>query len=68
MVEGIEDAGNLSFEVYNIQGATVKSELKNATNTRIEIGVQNLTSGIYILKAFNADGKVIGTSRLSKVD
>ncbi len=68
VVTGLEDAGNLSFEVYDMKGETVKSEIKNASDTQIEISLQNLSKGNYILKAFDADGKAAGTSRLTKVD
>lgn len=68
VVTGLEDAGNLSFEVYDLKGATVKSEVKDASNTQIEISLENLPKGSYLLKAFDANGNVAGTSCLSKVD
>ncbi len=67
-VSGFEKSGNLSFEVYDLKGAVVKSEVKNATNTQIEISVEHLSKGEYVLKAFDANGKVAGTSHLTKVD
>lgn len=67
-VSGFEKAGNLSFEVYDLKGAVVKSEVKNATNSQIEISVEHLSKGEYFLKAFDANGKVAGTAHLTKVD
>ena len=68
VVTGFEAAGNLMFEVYNLQGAVVKSEVKDASNRQIEISLQHLPRGSYILKAFDAAGKVAGVARLSKVE
>ena len=68
VVTGIKDAANLSFEVYDMKGTNVKSEVKDASNTQIEISVETLSKGSYILKAFEGSGKVVGTSRLIKVD
>jgi hypothetical protein len=67
-VSGLENAGNLSFEVYDMKGSAVKSEVKAATNTTIDISIENLPQGIYVLKAFDKDGQIAGTSRLSKID
>ncbi len=68
VVTGVENAGNLSFEVYDMKGAAVKSEIKEAPPSRIEISLENLPEGNYMLKAFDSHGKVFGTSRLSKVE
>lgn len=68
VVSGLENAGNLSFEVYDMKGATVKSEIKNATNSTIEISIENLPAGTYLLKAIDENNNVTGTARLSKVD
>ncbi len=67
-VTGLDNAGNLSFEVYDMKGAAVKSEVKSATNTSIDISIANLPRGVYVLKAFDKEGNIAGTSRLSKVD
>ena len=68
IVTGLENTGNISFEVYDMKGAIVKSEVQNASNTQMEISLQNLGTGGYILKAFDKGGNVIGTSRISKVE
>lgn len=67
-VSGLENAGNLSFEVFDMKGSAVKSEVKSATTTTIEISIENLPHGIYVLKAFDKDGNLAGTSRISKID
>ena len=67
-VSGLENVGNLSFEVYDIKGAAVKSKITNASTSEIEISVLNLPKGEYVLKAFDATGKVAGNARLSKID
>ncbi len=67
-VSGLDNAGDLSFEVFDMKGSAVKSEVKSATNTAIEISIENLPHGIYVLKAFDKDGNLAGTSRLSKID
>lgn len=69
VVKGLENvAGNLAFEVYNVAGKLVESTVKNADNSQIEISVATLPQGTYILKAFDAQGNTIATSRLNKVD
>lgn len=68
VVSGLEDAGNVSFEVYDMKGAAVKSEVKGITDSQLEISLQNQPKGNYIFRVFDADGKVIGSSRLSKLD
>lgn len=68
VVSGLNNTGNFSFEVYDMKGALVKSEIKNATNTAIEISIENLPAGTYVLKAFDRDNRIAGTARLSKID
>lgn len=68
IVSGLENAGNYSFEVYDLKGSIVTSEVRSATHSQIEISVTGLPVGDYILKAFDRNGNVAGTSRLSKVD
>ncbi len=67
-VTGLENAGDLSFEVYDMKGGAVKSEVKAVTNSSIDISIENLPHGIYVLKAFDKEGNIAGTSRLSKID
>lgn len=67
-VTGLENAGNLLFEVYDMKGAVVKSEVKGATNTTINISIESLPAGVYVLKAFDHKNKIAGTARLSKID
>jgi hypothetical protein len=68
LVTGLQDAGNVAFEVYDMKGATVTSSIKNASNNQIDISIESLAKGNYILKAFDAKGRVIGNARLSKID
>jgi len=67
-VYDLENAGNLSFQVYDMKGAAVISEIKSATTSSIEISVEKLPAGLYVLKAFDKQGRLAGISRLSKVD
>ncbi|HLP22054.1 MAG TPA: T9SS type A sorting domain-containing protein [Chitinophagales bacterium] len=67
-VAGLESAGDLSFEVYDLKGAAVTSKVSNATATSIEISIEGLPVGVYVLKAFDTNGKVMGTARLNKID
>lgn len=67
-VKGLEDEGNLSFEVYNLDGKAVKSKVVSATGTDMEISVETLATGVYVLKVTNEEGVVIGSTRLNKVD
>lgn len=67
-VAGLESTGNLSFEVYDLKGAAVASKLSNATTSSIEISIDGLPVGAYVLKAFDTNGKVVGTARLNKID
>jgi hypothetical protein len=68
IVSGLENVGNLLFEVYSLQGQLVKSRVANATENQIEISVETLTNGTYVLRVTNQLGKVVATSRLNKVD
>ena len=68
LVSGLENVGNLSLEVYDMKGAIVKTEVKNATNSEIEISIQTLSKGEYLLKVYDANGKIINTSRINKMD
>lgn len=68
VVKGIESAGNLSFEVYDLQGQLVKSRVVNASDEQIEISVETLSTGTYVLRVANETGKVVATSRLNKVN
>lgn len=67
-VTGLENTGNLSFEVYDLKGAVVPSKFVNATSSTIEISIDGLPAGTYVLKAIDGNGKVIGSSRLNKID
>ncbi len=67
VVSGLENSGNYSFEVYDLKGALVASEVKSATHTQIEISISNLPSGDYLLKAIDNNGNIAGTSRLTKM-
>ncbi|MFN8285746.1 MAG: T9SS type A sorting domain-containing protein [Chitinophagales bacterium] len=67
-VKGFEAAGNVSFEVYDLQGRLAKSEVLSATTSEIEISIATLSPGAYILKAVNDKGKVVATSQLNKID
>ncbi len=68
VVSGLKDAGNLSFEVYDVKGAVMKTKIVNASASQIEISVENLSKGDYILKAFDSSGKAVGTSKLNKTN
>ena len=68
VVSGLKNAENLSFEVYDVKGAVMKTKIANASNSQIEISIENLPQGEYILKAFDSNGKTIGTSKLNKID
>ncbi|MFN8322629.1 MAG: T9SS type A sorting domain-containing protein [Chitinophagales bacterium] len=67
-VSGLENTGNLSFEVYDIKGSVVKSEIVSTTNNGIEISIAHVAAGDYLLKAFDSLGVVIATAKLQKVD
>lgn len=66
MVTGIENAGNLEFEVYDLQGRLVESQVTSATAEMVEISIANLPPASYVLKAFDRNGKVVATSQLTK--
>ena len=68
VVAGLKDAGNLSYEVYDMKGAVVKSDVKNAAASQTEISIQNQPRGNYLLKVFDANRKVLGSSKLNKVE
>lgn len=67
-VTGLENTGNLSFEVYDLKGAAVPSKFVNATSSTIEISIEGQPAGTYVLKVMNEAGNVIGSSRLNKID
>lgn len=67
-VSGLNNAGNLSFEVYDIKGKLVRSKVTGATDNQIEISVETLSQGTYFLKVSNENGKVVATTRLNKVN
>ncbi|MCW5909266.1 MAG: T9SS type A sorting domain-containing protein [Chitinophagales bacterium] len=67
IVSGLEDEGNLSFEVYDLEGKLVKSKVKNASAEQIEISVESLAEGTYVLKVSDERGQVVASSRLNKV-
>lgn len=67
-VFGLENSGNLSLEIYDMKGASVHSEIIGATHNQIEISVNHLAKGDYLLKAYSKSGQVLGTSRLTKID
>lgn len=66
MVTGLENAGNLEFEVYDLQGRLVESQVTNASAEMVEISIANLPAASYVLKAFDRNGQVVGTSQLTK--
>lgn len=68
VVSGLENAGNLSFEVYDMKGALVKSEVIGATNNGFEISIANVASGDYVLKAIDSKGMLIASAKLQKID
>ena len=67
-VTGLENVGNLLFEVYDIRGAVVNSTVQSATNTTLNISIETLPSGIYVLKVFDRNNKIAGAARLNKID
>ncbi len=67
-VNGLSDAGNLSFEVYNMKGDLVKSSVNSTVGDQIEISIETLAKGTYILKVADEGGRIVATSRLNKVD
>lgn len=67
VVSGLENTGNYSFEVFDMKGDLVSSEIKSATYSQIEISVSNLPAGDYVFKAIDRNGNVAGTSRLTKI-
>lgn len=67
-VSGLENAGNLAFEVYDLKGVAVPCEVKTGTGSAIHISVEKLPAGVYVLKAFDKAGNMTGTARLTKVD
>lgn len=68
VVTGLDNVGNLSFEVYDLKGKLVKSKVTGASADQIEISVENLTQGTYLLKVSDESGKIIATARLNKVN
>lgn len=66
MVTGLENAGNLAFEVYDLQGRLAESQVTSATTSTVEISIANLPAGSYVLKAIDKNGLVVATSQLSK--
>jgi hypothetical protein len=68
VVSGLDNAGNLSFEVYDLKGMLVKSKVTGASDDQIEISVETLTQGTYLLKVSDEFGAVIATARLNKVN
>ena len=67
-VSGLENAGNLSFEVYDMKGSMVKSEIVGASNNGIEIYIAHVAAGDYLMKAFDSRGMVIASAKLQKID
>lgn len=67
IVTGLENGGNLSFEIYNLEGKLVKSKVTNASTGQIEISVETLLEGTYVLKVFDRNGYIVASSRLNKV-
>lgn len=68
VVSGLENAAELSFKVYDVKGAVVKTEARNISDAQTEILTGNLPVGDYILKASDSSGKVTGTSRFTKTN
>ncbi len=67
-VSGLPDAGNLSFEVYNLKGELVKSKANSTVGDQIEISIETLAKGTYILKVADEKGHIVATSKLNKAD
>lgn len=66
IVSGLENAGNLEFEVYDLQGRLAESQVTGASAGTVEISIANLPAGSYVLKAIDKNGQVVATSQLSK--
>jgi hypothetical protein len=60
--------GNYSFEVFDMKGSLMTTYMKSVTSNAIEIGAENLTPGVYVLKVNDASGNVIATSQLIKAN
>jgi hypothetical protein len=67
-VSGLEKAGNLSFEVFDLKGSLMKTRVLSSSDSNIEIATQDFPVGEYILKVSDSSGKTIGSARLNKVD
>lgn len=68
VVKGLQSAANLNYQVYNIAGMLVESKVIANNGNGVEVSVQGLPQGSYILKATDSKGAVVATSRLNKVD
>ncbi|MES2621636.1 MAG: T9SS type A sorting domain-containing protein [Bacteroidota bacterium] len=68
VVSGLENANDVSFEIYDVKGAAIKTVVSNISATQTEILTGNLPVGDYILKAFDSAGKITGTSRFTKTN
>lgn len=68
VVSGLANAGNMQFEVYDLQGRLMKPEVTSANGNEIEISITTLNAGTYILKAIDHNGVVVASSQLSKID
>ncbi len=66
MVSGLENAGNVSFSVYDLKGALVPAEVKSSTTSAFEISMPQAAPGTYVLKAIDASGKLIASSSITK--
>ena len=66
-VSGVDKALSLSYSVYDLKGALMPASAKTG-NGETRISTETLPAGEYILKAFDASGKIAGTSRFNKVD
>ncbi len=68
VVSGLENAGNVSFDIFDMKGALVKSEVIGATNNGFEISIANVAAGDYVLKAIDSKGMLIASAKLQKID
>ncbi len=65
-VTGLENAGPVTINVYDLKGALVPAEVKTVNPGAFEISMSQAIAGTYLVKAVDAAGKIIAGSSVTK--
>ena len=58
------DVNDTSIKLYTIQGQVIRDIQLNPNNPLLEINLDGLSDGVYMVKIINGNGRILKTDRI----